>query len=227
MSQRCFRFLSQLADPALVPIQWQLLLPTAPLGPSSRHLFRLSAYSDPLTHLKLTMHPDGGIARFRAYGRVISSLSRAASDGAVADLAHVLNGGRATGESDQHFGKGSNLLLPGRGHDMGDGWETRRSEFVIALTLCGTVLMTTFHWTGRGRLETGGGDWVVIKLQVVALRCARGYLLTYFYTVQRSARIPGVCRVGHEPFHWQLSRICFTVGNRVRRGKSILRRRFQ
>lgn len=30
--------------------------------------------------------------------------------------------------SDQHFGVGSNLLLPGRGKDMGDGWETKRSR---------------------------------------------------------------------------------------------------
>ena len=30
--------------------------------------------------------------------------------------------------SDQHFGKGSNLILPGRGNDMSDGWETKRSR---------------------------------------------------------------------------------------------------
>jgi hypothetical protein len=31
------------------------------------------------------------------------------------DLAHVYNGGRVIAVSDQHFGVGPNLLLPGRG----------------------------------------------------------------------------------------------------------------
>lgn len=86
------------------------------------------------------MHPDGGIGRFRAYGRVIPT--RTTSDEAV-DLAHVLSGATVTGESDQHFGRGGNIILPGRGKDMGDGWETKRS---------------------RGRLGSGESDWVVIKL---------------------------------------------------------------
>jgi allantoicase len=121
--------------------QWQRLLPITPLGPAQRHLFLFPTASSPVTHLKLTMHPDGGLGRFRAYGHVRPSPS-APSDEAV-DLAHVLNGGTITGESDQHFGRGGNLILPGRGKDMGDGWETKRS---------------------RGRLGTGKGDWVVIKL---------------------------------------------------------------
>ncbi|GAA6012194.1 hypothetical protein JCM10207_002755 [Rhodosporidiobolus poonsookiae] len=125
--------------------QWIPLLPITPLGPASRHLFRLSTPSPPVTHLKLTMHPDGGLGRFRAYGRVIPPPAPPAAQrtGAAVDLAYVLNGGTVTGESDQHFGRGGNLILPGRGKDMGDGWETRRS---------------------RGRLGTGRGDWVVIKL---------------------------------------------------------------
>lgn len=44
------------------------------------------------------------------------------------DLAHVFAGGRVEFTSDQHFGVGSNLILPGRGKDMGDGWETKRSR---------------------------------------------------------------------------------------------------
>lgn len=90
------------------------------------------------------MHPDGGLGRFRAYGSVLPTLST--SDGAV-DLAHVLAGGKITGESDKHFGRGGNLILPGRGFDMSDGWETKRS---------------------RGRLGTGRGDWVVIQLYVLS-----------------------------------------------------------
>lgn len=36
-------------------------------------------------------------------------------DEAVFDLAHVFSGGRVVLTSDQHFGVGSNLILPGRG----------------------------------------------------------------------------------------------------------------
>ncbi|BGP18465.1 hypothetical protein JCM10213_003197 [Rhodosporidiobolus nylandii] len=121
---------------------WTPLLPITPLGPASRHLFSFSP-SAPINHLKLTMHPDGGLGRFRAYGTVVPPPAPAVPAGEAVDLAFVLNGGTITGESDQHFGRGGNLILPGRGKDMGDGWETRRS---------------------RGRLGTGKGDWVVVKL---------------------------------------------------------------
>ena len=36
------------------------------------------------------------------------------------------SGGRALACNDMHFGHMSNLIAPGRGVNMGDGWETRR-----------------------------------------------------------------------------------------------------
>lgn len=91
------------------------------------------------------MYPDGGIARLRVYGRVVSPpLPLAVREGGEArpleDLAAALNGGVAVARSDEHFGTKSNLLLPGRGVDMGDGWETSRSR------------------------SKGHVDWVVVKL---------------------------------------------------------------
>jgi hypothetical protein len=65
------------------------------------------------------------VARLRAYGEVVPDWSRI--DGAqMHDLAAFENGGQAVCSNDQHFGSMHNLLLPGRGKDMGDGWETRR-----------------------------------------------------------------------------------------------------
>jgi allantoicase len=64
------------------------------------------------------MYPDGGIARFRLFGSVVPVFP---AGSVTVDLAHVANGGLAVAYSDQHFGKASNLLLPGRGVDMGDG----------------------------------------------------------------------------------------------------------
>lgn len=59
------------------------------------------------------MYPDGGIARFRVYGLVSPIFP--ADPNAELDLAHVLSGGRVVKISDQHFGTGLNLVLPGRG----------------------------------------------------------------------------------------------------------------
>jgi allantoicase len=104
--------------------RWWPLIPRAPLGPSQHH--RIAAADDrPATHLRLLIHPDGGVARLRAYGEVVCDWSRR-DPTALWDLAAAENGGQAVLASDQHFGSMHNLLLPGRGKDMGDGWETRR-----------------------------------------------------------------------------------------------------
>ncbi|KAI0645675.1 allantoicase [Trametes meyenii] len=105
--------------------RWEEVLPKVGLGPSSRHLFTVPP-SKGVNYVKLNMYPDGGIARFRVYGLVAPIFPSDTS--AVFDLAHVFSGGRVVYTSDQHFGVGSNLILPGRGKDMGDGWETKRSR---------------------------------------------------------------------------------------------------
>jgi allantoicase len=73
------------------------------------------------------MFPDGGIARFRLYGAAAAPPWPADAAGLV-DVAAAVNGATPVACSDQHFGRVANLLLPGRGVDMGDGWETRRTR---------------------------------------------------------------------------------------------------
>ncbi|SCU77905.1 LAFA_0A03928g1_1 [Lachancea sp. 'fantastica'] len=110
---------------------WEEVIPKKECGPSQRHLMlREHATTEKYTHIKLKMYPDGGIARFRLYGRVVppARLLTGSVDGAPVDLASACNGGVALKVSDQHFGSADNLLLPGRGHDMSDGWETKRSR---------------------------------------------------------------------------------------------------
>jgi hypothetical protein len=73
-----------------------------------------------------TCTPDGGIARLRVYGRPVGTLETRGPD-AVIDLVAMENGGRAVSWNDASFGSSvAALLLPGRGQNMGDGWETRR-----------------------------------------------------------------------------------------------------
>ena len=46
------------------------------------------------------------------------------------DLAHVFSGGRVVSTSDQHYGVGSNLIIPGRGASITD-----RTEVLYAITV--------------------------------------------------------------------------------------------
>ena len=77
----------------------------------------------------LDTYPDGGIARFRAWGTVARDFDTeldATVVGAV-DLLSAENGARPVGCSNRHYGEPRNLLRPGRGHRMDDGWETARN----------------------------------------------------------------------------------------------------
>ena len=103
---------------------WTVLLPQSPVAGNRQNLYPVQ--SDAVwTHLKLNIFPDGGVARFRAYGQVHHDWTHTAS-GAPVDLAAALHGGRAIACSDEHYGSMHNVLLPGRGASMADGWETRR-----------------------------------------------------------------------------------------------------
>ncbi|GJN84955.1 allantoicase [Purpureocillium lilacinum] len=119
--------------------KWETILGVEECGPSQRFGWKLDSPSGKqYTHVRLNMYPDGGIARFRLFGHAVPVFPD--DKDAVFDLAAAQNGGVAVSCSDQHFGTKDNLLLPGRGKDMGDGWETKRT---------------------RGRDHV---DWAIIKL---------------------------------------------------------------
>jgi allantoicase len=48
---------------------WHPVLPVTDLQPDTAHRFRVTV-DKPVTHLRLDVFPDGGIGRFRAYGRL-------------------------------------------------------------------------------------------------------------------------------------------------------------
>lgn len=136
---------------------WETILPKQECGPSQRHGWLLPEVTEKAyTHVRLQMFPDGGIARFRLYGEVLPVLPQ--DTNAVFDLAATINGGVAVKCSDQHFGTKDNLLLPGRGVDMGDGWETKRSRgehvdwTIIKLGTPGVIeklIIDTAHFRGN------------------------------------------------------------------------------
>ena len=82
-------------------------------------------HAEPVTHVRLHIYPDGGVARLRVWGRVVPDWSKVKPDEAF-DLLAVANGGRGIIANDEHYGAVGNLTAPGRGVNMGDGWETRR-----------------------------------------------------------------------------------------------------
>lgn len=132
---------------------WVEILPMQPLGPSAHHYFACT--SDAVwSHLRLHIYPDGGVARLRVYGRPVLE---AAGDGEI-DLASALNGGRVVAFSNAHYGAYQRMLAPGRGRDMGDGWETRRLRepgndwLIVALGGRGRItraLIDTCHYKGN------------------------------------------------------------------------------
>jgi allantoicase len=122
------------------------LLPQVPLLANAQNLF-VASPGPVVSHLRLNIFPDGGVARFRAFGQVsaawaaptLDSLSASHVPAGCFDLAALENGALALACSNAHFGGMNNLLLPGRAENMGSGWETRRR---------------------RGP----GSDWIVIRL---------------------------------------------------------------
>jgi len=103
---------------------WTPVLGATTLKGNTHHLVEV-ANGGVFSHLRVHIYPDGGVARLRVYGHIVGAFAGSGTE-ALHDLAALENGGRALAWNDAHFGAAANLLLPGRGLDMGDGWETRR-----------------------------------------------------------------------------------------------------
>ena len=104
--------------------RWTEILAATNLTGNAHH-FRAVADDRVWTHVRLHIYPDGGVARLRVYGQVHCNWD-AQDKGKLVDLAALEHGGRAIACNNQHYGSPQNLLAPGRGVNMGDGWETRR-----------------------------------------------------------------------------------------------------
>src|SRR5439155_7985357 len=122
----------------LVAAPWIDILPQSPLKGDSQNSFDVDSRVA-ITHLRFHIFPDGGVARLRVHGEVVADWHRQGGLLNELDLAAVEHGGEVLSCSDMFFGPKHNLIMPGRGRNMSDGWETRRR---------------------RGP----GNDWVIVKL---------------------------------------------------------------
>jgi allantoicase len=103
---------------------WTKVTPRLALNGNDRAYVAID-HAAPVTHVRLHIFPDGGVARLRVWGRVDKDWSVVDAEARI-DLLAMENGGRGIIANDEHFGRVENLTAPGRGVDMGDGWETRR-----------------------------------------------------------------------------------------------------
>lgn len=135
---------------------WENLLEQVPVQPHSHNYFAISDLR-PWSHLRLKIYPDGGVARLRVYGEPHANWS-GLLPGEMVDLAASTNGGRALACSDMFFSPMNNLIAPGRGVNMGDGWETKRRRgpghdwLIVKLASAGKiqrVLIDTCHFKGN------------------------------------------------------------------------------
>ena len=109
---------------------WHTVLKEVSVDAHSQNIFSIDSENKingttSWTHVRLNMFPDGGIARLRVYGEANVDWNDFV-DGELIDLAYIKNGAKALLVSDMFFSDKNNLIMPGRGKDMGDGWETRR-----------------------------------------------------------------------------------------------------
>jgi len=106
----------------LLAASWQPLVPVSEVEGDATNPFGVDG-APTCTHVRLTLHPDGGVARLRVHGRPLPPSTLLTG---TIDLAALENGGDVVDCSDAFYASARNLLMPGRPRTTGEGWETAR-----------------------------------------------------------------------------------------------------
>ena len=159
-------------DDLLDETRWTTIVDRAPVNGDTRNPFKVNS-TRRWSHVRLSIYPDGGVARFRVHGEGL--LNPDFAEDMTLDLAAMENGGRITACSNMFYSSPNNLVLPGTPRSMGDGWETSRRRDAghdwVQLHLAGHGLLNaieldTSYFVGnapgsarlRGR-DGADGDW--------------------------------------------------------------------
>src|SRR3954447_14864401 len=102
---------------------WQPLLPLSELAGDTANAFAVGS-DRRVIHVRLSIHPDGGVARLRVHGVAVPDPRPL--DAGPFDLAALENGGRVSAVSNEFYGRPSQLIGRGLARSMGEGWETSR-----------------------------------------------------------------------------------------------------
>ncbi|MFI7585624.1 allantoicase [Spongisporangium articulatum] len=125
------------------------------------------------SHVRLSIYPDGGVARLRVLGDVVPDPRLLTG---TVDLAALWHGGRVVGASNMFYGSAGNLIRPGETRTIGEGWETARRRdgghdwVLFQLSGAGRIRraeIDTTHFTGNapGEVRLVGVDGRVNALE--------------------------------------------------------------
>ena len=103
--------------------EWVEIVPRSPLRGNQQNVFPVSD-ARRFTHVRLSIFPDGGVARLRVNGRVIPDPREL--DALSIDLASQRYGSAVVASSDDFYTSATQLNRPDQARTMGEGWETRR-----------------------------------------------------------------------------------------------------
>ena len=149
------------ADPTAADVAWYRVLERSELAGDTKNAFTIPSSQQGerrVTHVRLNIFPDGGVARLRVMGEVLPDWARILATGSDVDLAAVAHGGYIADASDRFFGEPRNMLMPYAAANMGDGWETKRRRgpghdwAVVHAGIQGTVSrleLDTAHFKGN------------------------------------------------------------------------------
>ncbi|HEY0717316.1 MAG TPA: allantoicase, partial [Streptosporangiaceae bacterium] len=146
---------------------WSTLVPRSPVQGDTRNEFTVTA-EQRFTHVRLTIYPDGGVARLRVFGEPVPDPRLLPG---VIDLAALENGALVTGSSNSFYNSAANLIMPGLARVMGEGWETSRRRdqghdwVAVQLACAGAVELAELDTScfvgnapGWASLRGDGGD---------------------------------------------------------------------
>ncbi|CAN5774255.1 hypothetical protein BH23ACT4_BH23ACT4_09880 [soil metagenome] len=156
------------SDDRLGEAFWVELVARTALAGDSVARFDLKA-SGRISHVRLNIFPDGGVARLRVEGNPVPGIDGVCPEFGLVDLVSLASGGEPTDASDAHYSPPSNMLRPTDPIGMWDGWETRRRRgpgndwVVFKLGMSGTmreVVVDTRHFKGNapGWVSVGVSD---------------------------------------------------------------------
>lgn len=144
---------------------WTPLVPKSPLAGDSHNVFHVDVPRR-FTHVRLTIFPDGGVARLRVHGDVVPDPALLPP---VFDVAAAEHGAAVVDCSNMFYGSPQRMLMPGLARSMGDGWETARrrddgNDWVLvrlaAPAVIGFAELDTSHFKGNapGAAALRGAD---------------------------------------------------------------------
>src|SRR6185312_7422324 len=101
---------------------WTVVVPRSAADGNCENRYEVTD-PDIYTHVRLIIHPDGGVARLRVLGTAVPDPRLL---GGRIDLAALAHGGDIVECSDRFYSDARNTLLPGGARSTGEGWENKR-----------------------------------------------------------------------------------------------------